>query len=337
VSLATPSPRHAGDSPPAGVTQSPPLSPFLSGQWPRAPWLSLLLIVPAVAGTVLGHGWRFAGLVLLAIALATWVSVFVRHRRLLTANARDFAQAEEIRGELGKAAGLEPEPADTGGNARTFSGMRLLDIDHHVGPQVQASIDGWLNHNLGLPFAAGWSGDRIATDTVVQAGGWSLGSLLASGGAVAEFRETGRSEEPSQGTLRVVVPPSWWVAECVNESARRVASPLLAGTHAHDALVASAGQAVARYPLLADDLPARLGVVLRMPQSERPEFTVSGAPLGPGVVLAGTIRPAGETTWAIFPLPLIASLHEIAERYRPTYRFASVYGTRKPRLVIMDR
>ena len=323
-------------SPASPSTGSPPLSPFLSGQWPRPPWLSLLLLAPAVAAVVVGGGWRFAGVVLFAITLAIWISVLLRRRRLLSANARDYSQAADIRGEIEKVSTALAQLADARGSEQ-FTGLRLLDVNQHIASQIQTAVNGWLSHTLGLPSTGGRPACQWQGDAGEDFAGWSMGSLLSGAAVVAQFELADSKSERASRTLRVVIPAPWWAAECLNQAAHMVAAPLLGGTHSHDVLVASVGQAVARYPFPTNDV-RRLNAFLRLPEAGRPGFSVQGASVGPGVVLAGAFRSTQTDRWdLIFPFALIDKLFEIAERHGPLYRFVSVYGTGKSRLVIIDR
>jgi hypothetical protein len=67
-----------------------------------------------------------------------------------------------------------------------------------------------------------------------------------------------------------------------------------------------------------------------------PDVDVVGAPIGPGMILAGSFRfPGEDDPLQVFPFDILQELFQIAGKYSPVFRVSSVYGSVRPRLEIL--
>jgi hypothetical protein len=296
------------------------------------PDLRLLLaaVPPLVLGAVgvalaSGRLHTLAWLALVASALYV-LGLLWRRRRLLQANAADFQTASQICADL-KGSGRRPGAGDSGpggaagapGGLDTLPDLTLLDLGSPITVQMGSGVDNWLN-NLG---------------------GREMGVAHRAGplgyGAVAGLFTTSVAGTPE--LVRVVAPPAWWLAGYVSGAASELGAPLVPGSHSYAAFVNESRALIAETRCATVEADRRLKEMLALPQEQRPLVEVTGAWIGPGVMLAGALALDDPTSdgLSIFPFALLAHIAAIAARHRPTFREVSFYGVEKSQLRVLAR
>ena len=216
-------------------------------------------------------------------------------------------------------------------------GLRLCGLEKNVRPPMVAAIDTWLRYAMG---AGGHLGGTPAAGGSVPAGA-PTGAATALGSPtgesfVAMFEESG--EQGLVCTLYVIAPGSWWCIGCVGNVAREIAAPFVAGTHVYRTLVTTATARARSFPFATGRVVPRLDAMLGGPVEGVPDVDVVGAPVGPGMILAGSFRFSDEDDpLQVFPFDILQELFQIAGKYSPVFRVSPVYGSVRPRLEILRR
>ncbi len=340
------------------ASTEPELSAFLAGHWPdaRRLWFASLPAALGVIAVAWGGPWRAPGVVLVAAAAFYAGATMWQRRRLRAANARDFAQslaiaedfaAWEATSPSGSAGASSNASAIAGASASTngpsslepalHPGLHLCNLEKDVRPQMVAAIDSWLRYTLGAgghlgrsPGADGSSSPGATTGIATALGPPTGGSF------VAVFEESG--EEGPACTLHVIAPGSWWCIGCITNVARETAAPFMPGTHAYRTLVTAAITRARSFPFATGRVSARLDSMLGESAESAPQVDTVGASIGPGMILAGSFRFAGEQEWQrVFPFDILRELIQVAGKYSPVFRVTSLYGSTRPRLEILRR
>ena len=214
-------------------------------------------------------------------------------------------------------------------------GLRLCGLEKNVRPQMVAAIDTWLRYAMG---AGGHRGGTPVADGRVAAG-TPAGAATALGSPTGESFVAVFEEFGGQGlgcTLYAIAPGSWWCMGCVGNVAREIAAPFVAGTHVYRTLVTTATARARSFPFATGRAFPRLDAMLGGSVEGVPEVDVVGAPVGPGMILAGSFRFSGEDDpLQVFPFDILQELFQIAGKYSPVFRVSPVYGSVRPRLEIL--
>ena len=347
------------------VSTEPGLSAFLADHWPdaRRLWFAAVPAALGLFGIVWGGSWRVPGYVIVAAAIFYVGAVAWQRRRFRRANRADFADGSGMetdfqigadghtgartgRGEqaaAGTSAGTHVDagvgtigdglrgPTEGPSSLTVLPALRVCAVDRAFRPQTLAAIDGWLRYNLGS------SSDRATSAQESHPAGMATAIGAPSGDSfVAVFEPA--MDAGATSPIHVVAPGNWWCMGCITAVARDLAAPFVPGTHTYRAFVTAATAQARSFPFAAAQVSARLTSILDGPDDDRRRVDVAGASLGPGTILAGAFRFAGEEEWhQVFPFEILRKMAEIAGRYSPVFRVSSIYGSTRPRLEILRR
>lgn len=189
------------------------------------------------------------------------------------------------------------------GSAPGFSrilDLRLGEISRHFDSQLAASLEGWMDHDLGfhgfgVGLGVGGVGVRVGnlglaghSDVHLTMTGTARDNLL-----VDAFMAVLEEDLPRGGldTVRVVVPSEPAARQFVSGLLDQWAERFGAGSHTEYIVRAGAIKMVqGSFKLDVSYVSDRLGAILRMPPEKRPTISIVGPELAEHIVLGSAIR-----------------------------------------------
>lgn len=241
----------------------------------------------------------------------------------LLANALD----QRLKAFLAKRSALLPTAAT---EIREYKGLRLGEVSRHFDASTNATITGWLTHDLGFH---GWG-----IGGSVGALGLGVGKLGLSGTSEVNLTFQGTTRDDMMGdgfiavfeqdtqagvdTLRVVVPSEQATRELAAAILEELLNRTIAWPQSHATLRGRIPELLA-YRNEASYVSDRLHAVLRMPPESRPLIQVYGEPVSGHAVLGGVIQVVGDDTiFPLFPLSLFREVPQMIEQvlFRPNER-----------------
>lgn len=282
--------------------------------------MAILIVVTILSGLTLA----IVLLIVAAVPVFIWLSIVDERQKavILRENQRDFNVADSISQRMSRLLTnaqhtLELQPS----SLRPVQQLRLGEIARHFDSQTTASIEGWLDHNLGVQgygvalqvgrvgIGLGRIGVSGQSDVHLSFSGTTRDNLLGDG-FIAVFEQ-----DLSGGgidTLRVIVPSDPASRDMVTQFATALGRGFGEGSHTEGILAGNAALLAKSFHTNVSYISDRLNAVLRMPAEQRPMISVVGAPITEHALLGGALQFAGDNTWyQLFPVVLIEQLTEL--------------------------
>lgn len=276
-----------------------------------------------IAGVVASFMLSDPSLKLFAMAVC-WCPPLLIGRWRHQQHTRDIEGAKCFAGDLEPIVS-NPPPTDVSvPGTQVLTSPRLAEVSKHFDSNTNASITGWMDHNLGFH---GW-GAGVGVGGV----GLGVGRLGLSGHSDVNLTmdATTRDNMLSDGFIAVLeigsgasVQPIRLVVPGDPAARGTVASLILAATRAYGGREGShrtrtlenLAAAVRSAPL--GDISYcsdRLSAILRLPPAQRPALSITGVSLGRHVVLGCAIRFGNEATeYQLFPLAMTLAIRAALE------------------------
>jgi hypothetical protein len=233
------------------------------------------------------------------------------NRRMALYNDLDYTTSQNIQKQLTPSNDPPSVANPSAFPASLYEDMGVGEISRHFDQRMQASISGWLNHELSFH---GW-GAGLRVGNV----GLGLGQMGLSGQSQVNLNMSGTMRDDllsdsfvavfertlpngMTDTLRVLVPPEPALHDFLSQFVNGLAQQITPGTHCQAALH-PVFSSLASLQLSVSRVSDLLSSILRQPAEKRPTVKVIGVLLSEGIMLGEAIQFAQDARWYnLFPI-----------------------------------
>lgn len=286
-----------------------------------------LVILPSII--VADHPFRLS-IIYLVIAAAIAGCVRQSRREWAKRNDLDYSASLTLAHRLHDLDPRHEVVSNRSAGMRVIQDVKVGEVSRHFDQRLNASVGGWLHHELGLHgWWVGGSAGKV---------GLGIGQVGISGTSEVDLHITGVMRDDLAGdgfvaileheqtngvidTIRVIVPSEPACRAYIVHHLKVIRANMTTGSHVESAFLRDTAKVAASFPCEVTRVSDQLRALLRQPPERRPTVTVVGADLGGAVILGCAFRVSAEGTWRqLFPLGLHRALLLATKGLEPPVR-----------------